>query len=82
EILSGQGTNLLVVKVPGYSKDKPKGEFSVVATDSEGIESNTATKEVAVSEDTASSFKPGMPTIAGMDNVVEFNDLTLTATAD
>ncbi|MBK2347098.1 hypothetical protein IBE10_09270, partial [Francisella tularensis subsp. novicida] len=42
EILSGQGTNLLVVKVPGYSKDKPKGEFSVVATDSEGIESNTA----------------------------------------
>ncbi|MBK2110547.1 hypothetical protein IB687_09285, partial [Francisella tularensis subsp. novicida FSC595] len=83
EIVSGQGTNLLVVKVPGYSKDMPKGEFSVVATDSEGIQSNTATKEVAVLFD--SSLKPTQPSLLAADlngqkDVVENKEYKVTAT--
>ncbi|OIN83702.1 penicillin-Binding Protein family protein [Francisella sp. TX07-6608] len=82
EIVSGQGTNLLVVKVPGYSKDMPKGKFSVVATDSEGIESNVATKEVAVLFD--SSLKPTTPSLLAADlngqkDVVENTKYTVTA---
>ncbi|AEB27664.1 hypothetical lipoprotein [Francisella cf. novicida Fx1] len=84
EIVSGQGTNLLVVKVPGYSKDMPKGKFSVVATDSEGIESNVATKEVAVLFD--SSLKPATPSLLAADlngqkDVVENTKYTVTANA-
>ncbi|MBK2347107.1 hypothetical protein IBE10_09320, partial [Francisella tularensis subsp. novicida] len=75
-------SDTLTYEAPGYDVNNPNLEVSVVVVDSAGKESEAATKEVAVSEDTASSFKPGMPTIAGMDNVVEFNDLTLTATAD
>ncbi|WP_235269599.1 hypothetical protein [Francisella tularensis] len=83
EIVSGQGTNLLVVKVPGYSKDMPKGEFSVVATDSEGVQSNTATKEVAVLFD--SSLKPTQPSLLAADlngqkDVVENTEYKVTAT--
>ncbi|MBK2113392.1 hypothetical protein IBF26_06090 [Francisella tularensis] len=83
EIVSGQGTNLLVVKVPGYSKDMPKGKFSVVATDSEGIESNVATKEVAVLFD--SSLKPTKPSLVAADlngqkDVVEKKQYKVTAT--
>lgn len=83
EIVSGQGTNLLVVKVPGYSKDMPKGKFSVVATDSEGIESNVATKEVAVLFD--SSLKPTKPSLVAADlngqkDVVEKKEYKVTAT--
>ncbi|CAG45375.1 hypothetical lipoprotein [Francisella tularensis subsp. tularensis FSC198] len=82
EIVSGQGTNLLVVKVPGYSKDMPKGKFSVVATDSEGIESNVATKEVAVLFD--SSLKPTKPSLVAADlngqkDVVEKKQYKVTA---
>ncbi|MDE4994560.1 hypothetical protein NAH09_10735, partial [Francisella tularensis subsp. holarctica] len=65
EIVSGQGTIRLVVKVPGYSKDMPKGKFSVVETDSEGIESNVATTEVAVLFD--SSLKPTTPSLVAAD---------------
>ncbi|EDZ91194.1 InlB B-repeat-containing protein [Francisella tularensis] len=83
EIVSGQGTNLLVVKVPGYSKDMPKGEFSVVATDSEGVQSNTATKEVTVLFD--SSLKPTQPSLLAADlngqkDVVENTEYKVTAT--
>ncbi|MDE4951100.1 hypothetical protein NAI70_10690, partial [Francisella tularensis subsp. holarctica] len=70
------------VKVPGYSKDMPKGKFSVVATDSEGIESNVATKEVAVLFDI--SLKPTKPSLVAADlngqkDVVEKNQYKVTA---
>ncbi|MBK2347095.1 hypothetical protein IBE10_09255, partial [Francisella tularensis subsp. novicida] len=81
-VVQDTNSDTLTYKAPGYDVNNPNLEVSVVVVDSAGKESAAATKEVAVSEDTASSFKPGMPTIAGMDNVVEFNDLTLTATAD
>ncbi|AEE87943.1 hypothetical lipoprotein [Francisella cf. novicida Fx1] len=78
EIVSGQGSKTLVVKVPGYAQHVVEGKFGLKVTDSTGLESDTANKTVRVLFDSTVGG-PSEPELSGDDEVVEGKLLTLKA---